>query len=512
MKNVKHRPSLVHAPTLALACFGAACSGEYPLGNLSNHEQRLDLDPGSVALADAALSPVLGAPDVTIDAHDLKLTSPGSLVAAGDLDGDGFEDMAVSAWDFDTNTEYVHLRYGGPRPATPADSLAFELGAGYLIVPERMSLSSLSAAGDVDGDGYGDLLVRSFECDSTKPDEGVYLVYGGPERRDGVELLTDVAVHFVPPLVEAPPGTGCVGVPSSGDAGDLDGDGIDDLVLSSHVVSARTGSQGVYLFYGRSQRFTGAIPFGAADAKFEAAHKLDAVPTGDVDGDALDDLLIGSRSVRLGVASRFALVPGRAERWSGIVDLEANAVGFDGLWADGVSSLAGGALGDLDADGLNDVVLIRDGDYASFLFYGAPGLFAGGADPAAADAELPGDSSLGLFPAGDLDADGDDELVAQFNPDGSSFPDFAILGGSSERFADTFSVPEADALEHGQRFRNAKRAIDYTYAAGDLDGDGAGDLFSLSSVLNDKPDGHFERVLPQIHIHYGSAPASNPLR
>lgn len=518
---------------LAWAALGSACSGYYPLGETSDDGQFLNVsDPVAGGTpADAQVEVWLGPPDVTIDG--LFELYPGTVGPVGDLDGDGFDEMAVGSFDFSSGVAFVHLRYGGPRPQGGEETFAFEQdGPRLTLASDIYSPLAVFTAGDVDADGYEDLMVQGADCSGPQPGQGAYLVYGGPERLQGTRPLQSAAVFFEPPprevLASEGEGTTCSLPYVAGPADvDLDGDGFDDVLLARNPKEhARTGQsifgtgEGLYVFYGRTERFSGSIPYEAADASFHVADRVSPLPLGDIDGDGLSDLLVSPNTVPL---SR-ALIPGsfllrgRAERWSGRHELAASATLLDGALAYNEVF----THGDLDGDGLDDV-LLQDSELASYIFYGEPELFADGIDFTQADAVISSTTTGRVFPVGDLDGDGDDELLDRFfNSFDSITSNVAFSSGSSQRHTGEITFPEGEVktrLPQGlfpdsvRSDGRAGRTLEYAFPAGDLDGDGTGDLLSTSFLFDMHADDSFTSSEPQLHIHYGTpASGSAPLR
>jgi hypothetical protein len=488
--------------TLLLGLTGSsltsACSGYYPLGDVSEGQQGL-VDE---ATAVVPLAVWLPAPDFTL-ARDGG--GPGVVGSVGDLDGDGRDDMATVRGDEATQVTSVHLRYGGPRPANDLEVSAFERsGADLVFTVGDYGLSTVAPAGDVDGDGYADLLIHTADCNPQPEGSGAYLVYGGPERLKGRSSLLQVAAHFVPaqhPSPEPDEGLYCEVVSPRGRAGDLDGDGIDDFVITSAPILTNDGGlhwgtgDGVYVFYGRAQRFSGDVALASADAVFPLARK--ALALGDVNGDGRADLMLETED---GAPGGSYFVPGNSQRYSGTLDLPSHSTFLAGYY-----ELTNGWLWrpmDLDGDGLNDLLLQGNADPAQ-VFYGRPGLFADGFDPSQADATLQhSDNPHQVYPVGDRDGDGRDELLDQFYVPGRPVPfldqEVALLHGSSTRLSGSFSFPEEEVVARtgGIRFPDKPRPrwfLQSTIPAGDLDGDGAADLFTVSV------GGEARRL----HVHYG---------
>jgi hypothetical protein len=199
----------------------------------------------------------------------------------------------------------------------------------------------------------------------------------------------------------------------------------------------------------------------------------------------------------------------------GTSELALNAALLEGAYLDTLDRVH--ATGDLDGDGLNEL-LLRTEELGLHLFYGAPDLFEAGFDFDRADAVLRvSAASPYVFPIGDRDADGTDELLDSFsapNPLSPFATDVAIANGSQQRLSGSFSFPESEVVAQtpGGRFPSSpERVLDVAIPAGDLDGDGAADLFTLSKTYKFVDDGGLETGSPQLHIHYGT-PGAAPLR
>jgi hypothetical protein len=187
--------------------------------------------------------PVSGTFDLSL--ADAKLVGGGaegvsSVSGAGDVDGDGLDDvLAAGGGDSRAGAAYMVL---GPVTGT----LDLPVAADATLVGEEPddAASSVSGAGDVDGEGHDDILVGAPLNDEGGARAGaVYLVLG---PATGTVDLAGADAQFVGEAVdEVGFDLGLQGTFTG--AGDVDGDGQDDIVLGAY----QDGDGGTaYLFYG----------------------------------------------------------------------------------------------------------------------------------------------------------------------------------------------------------------------------------------------------------------------
>ncbi len=195
---------------------------------------------GSATGVDAATEQKLIASDV--GGYD---SFADAVAGAGDLDDDGFDDLAVGTR-YDTDP----VNGGGSGSVT----VFYGSAAGVAPDSEQRLVASdgatgdyfghaLSAAGDVDGDGFGDLIVGASRDDEGAADSGSAYLYFGTAT--GLDAATEVRLAAVNPGEEDTFGEFVTG------AGDLDGDGFDDLAVGADEDDDNGPSSGsVTLFYG----------------------------------------------------------------------------------------------------------------------------------------------------------------------------------------------------------------------------------------------------------------------
>jgi hypothetical protein len=282
----------------------------------------------------------------------LRTAGLGTAIAcAGDLTGDGIPDLAVSAPRMATGVDGAGAVYVFAGPVDGTLELGSAVAVLYGETAEDQAGISLSSSGDLNGDGRADLVVGSWAAGGEE--RGAAYVVFGPIA--GEQSLSDADVA----LYGGEPGDhGGFALAS----GDVDGDGNDDLAVSSFHAE-RGGS--VYLFFGPIAR--GDRPLSSSDTRIGAARPDDHVgislASGDLTGDGIDDLVVGAPLSDGGTVHVVSL-PTRGT--IAIADAAAHLVGV-GTEEAGSSV----TVGDVTGDGVADLVVGAPGAEA------APGTVGG---------------------------------------------------------------------------------------------------------------------------------------
>jgi FG-GAP repeat protein len=365
-----------------------------------------------------------------------------SLSALGDVDRDGFLDMLAAAPLDDA---------GGSSDAgtlvviSGRDGHAIRRFDGHLAYEEFGG--SVAAAGDVDGDGAPDFVVGAPGATRNGATAAGYVRLVNSDSR---AVLWEIS------------GT------SSGErlgsavarAGDLDGDGVADFAIGSPGKSpaGRDHAGAVFLVSGATGQVLREIDGAAAGDQLGSS----LARLGDVDGDRVPDVLAGAPT-----ADR----PGRADCGSARVFSGATGAllwAFDGPESGIAAGTSVAGLGDVSGDGVPDVAvgaprarpagLLAAG--STFVLSGATGAMVRRIDGTAANADF-GTSVAG---AGDLDGDGQDDVaIGAPRGDGTGRVDvFSVASGAR--------IAAFAGVEAGDRFGSAIANV------GDVTGDGGDEL------------------------------------
>ncbi len=255
-----------------------------------------------------------------------------SVASAGDVNGDGYADVIASA---EESAAYLYLGGAGGLSSSPVTTLPAPSGSGAFG-------NRVESAGDVNGDGYADVIV-SDSVDAHTAAGHAYVYYGAA-----------AGLSPSPALVLSGPAGSNFGHSVDG-AGDVNGDGYGDVIVGAPGLNGGNGQ--VYLYLGGAAGLASS-PAVTIDCPGANGGSCRVASAGDVNGDGYADIVagvevlngsVGQGYVYLGSAAGLASSPAVT-----LVGPETNVGDAFGRWV--------ATAGDLNGDGYADVVVGADAE------------------------------------------------------------------------------------------------------------------------------------------------------
>ncbi|HRP92387.1 MAG TPA: integrin alpha, partial [Ignavibacteriaceae bacterium] len=390
-----------------------------------------------------------------------------SVSSARDINGDGYDDVIVGAYANDaggSNAGRAYIYFGGAIMNNSADVILTGAAAGDLFG------FSVSTAGDVNGDGYSDVIVGAYANDAGGSNAGrAYIYFGGSVMNNTADvILTGVAAADF---------FGC----SVSSAGDVNGDGYSDVIVGAQSNDAGGSNAGrAYIYFGgpAMNNIADVILTGAAANDLFG---ISVSTAGDVNGDGYSDVVVGAQQNDAGGNNA-----GRSYIYFGgsVIDDIADVI-LTGEVADDYFGTSVSSAGDVNGDGYSDVLVGANLNDAGGIDAGRAYLYLN----SLTGLDIPDEFFTGaaandwfgysVSTAGDVNGDGYDDVIvgANFNDAGGAEAGRAYIyyGGSNMNNVADVTLTGVAA---GEYFGNS------VSSAGDVNGDGYSDVI-VGAFVND---------------------------
>jgi hypothetical protein len=427
-----------------------------------------------------------------------------SVAAAGDLNGDGIGDLIVGA----PGAGSSYVVFGRTDFPNPFPVSGLNGNNGFRLDGGGGNGVAVAGGGDVNGDGFADLVVGApLDAYTGEHAGSTYIVFGA---QGSFPASVDLALLTKPTGFRQDGGPGDASGSAVTDAADLNNDGIADVVIGAPFDGKHSGS--AYVVFGRTagygapkrlKRLSGANGFRLKDGIRKADAGSSVASAGDVNHDGIDDVILGApgefESKKTG--STYVVFGTTAGRPSEI-DLGGldgnNGFRIDGVHAGDGSGFSVAGAGDVNHDGIAD--LIVGAPYADpngsmsgagFVIFGKNPPFLATFSLASLDGtngfRLEGVAAhdqcgYAVAAAGDINNDGIDDVIiaASTTASGGQVIGSAyVVFGRSSGFRPVVDLTSLDGTNGFRIDGNSEQHITNVNAvagAGDVNGDGVSDV------------------------------------
>nr|WP_314628497.1 cadherin-like domain-containing protein [uncultured Noviherbaspirillum sp.] len=309
-----------------------------------------------------------------------------SVSVAGDINGDDITDLVLGAIGANANLGASYVIFGSRSPFLSTFNLTQLNGSNGFTIPGLAAGGNLgqsvSSAGDINGDNITDLVLGAGAANASRG--ASYVIFGSRSPFPATFNLSQLngTNGFIIPGIAA---SGQLGT-SVSTTGDINGDGITDLVLGAYTTNTNIGTS--YIIFGNRSPFpatfnltqlNGTNGFTIPGVTTGGRLGYSASNAGDINNDNITDLVLGAYSANAGMGVSYVIFGSRIPFPASFNLSQLNGPnGFTipGLAISGRLGNSVRSAGDINGDNITDLVLAENGGVAAgYVIFGSQSSF-----------------------------------------------------------------------------------------------------------------------------------------
>ena len=397
-----------------------------------------------------------------------------SVASAGDVNGDGYSDVIVGAYNYSNGEMFegaAFVYHGSAIGINPIIKTQLESNQDAAFMG-----NSVASAGDVNGDGYSDVIVGAYQYDNPLTDAGAAFVFLG----SAAGITTTIQAQLVINQINSFMGT------SVASAGDVNGDGYSDVIVGAYNYSNGNTSEGAaFVFHGSASGITNTIQTQLEGNQTNAQMGTSVASAGDVNGDGYSDVVVGAPFYDNGLTDEGAafVYHGSAAGITTTIQTQLEGNQINAHMGTSVAS-----AGDVNGDGYSDVIVgapfydnVQTDEGAAFVYHGSAAGITTTIQSQLESNQINAQMGTSVSSAGDVNGDGySDVIVGAPNYDNADIDEGAafIYHGSAAGLSNSININLDDANQAGAQFGFS------VACAGDVNGDGYSDVIIGANVYD----------------------------